>query len=381
MEEQEKFYHYEQPKVSLKRRKKRLFIAWAVLLPVFLIVGYTFFKVSNVLTIAGSDAGTYKNFKVEKESDRLDVLVLGIGGAGHEGALLSDTMILLSFNKKTGETAMVSLPRDLLVEMPGHPRPEKINYAYALGEQRVSNGGGLMLSKEVVKYITGVYIDHAAVLNFTGFERLIDIFGGVTIYRQTPFVESRQWQGEGNPNSKFWRLVKEEPAPIESSDISQDSLEDSINNSENSTETPNEYWEFFIPAGTHVLNGEEALYYARSRYSTNDFDRANRQQEIITSLEQKASALNIITNPVKVFDILNVLGDNVRTDMSLGDIREVISLVDKYGNPEIIGERLDTSEDGLLESRILNDGRFVLIPKAGDNDFTEIREFFKNIFN
>jgi hypothetical protein len=98
------------------------------------------------------------------------------------------------------------------------------------------------------------------------------------------------------------------------------------------------------------------------------------------SLKQKTSVLGVIANPVKVFDILDILGDNVRTDMGLGDIREVITLVNRHTNQKIASPQLNTSDGGLLKSRTLLDGRFVLIPKAGEGDFTEIREFFKNIF-
>jgi LCP family protein required for cell wall assembly len=271
-EEKEKFYNYEQSKKLQSRRKKRIFVIGSVFLPIFLIAGFVFFKASNILTIAGSDAGTYKNFEVEKEADRLDILVLGVADAGHDGGFLSDTMILLSFNKRTGEIAMISLPRDILVKMPEHPRPERINYAYALGEQRVPNGGGLTLSKEVVKYVTGVYVDHAVALNFTGFERLIDTFGGVTIYRQTPFIESLQWQGEGNPNSAYWRFIRNdsEQKPVQDPEGIDEGSVQLSEAGPSPLEDLGGYWQFHIPSGRHVLNGEEALYYARSRFGTND---------------------------------------------------------------------------------------------------------------
>ena len=172
-----------------------------------LSVAWFFYKTSNILTIAG-DVGAYDDFKVKEEDNRLDILVLGIRGAGDEnGGLLADTMILVSFDKEKQKAAIISLPRDLFVEMPDHEKPEKINFAYALGESRRWGGGGLALSKEVVKYITGVYVDHAVVLNFEGFKKLIDTMGGVVVYRDTPFIEGKQWQGEGKEGSLYWKLV------------------------------------------------------------------------------------------------------------------------------------------------------------------------------
>ena len=378
-----------------KRSKKKLILGSAALVLV-LAVSFFLYQTSNVLTIAGSpsDVGVYQDFEVEKEEDRLDILVLGIRGSGDpNGGLLADTMLLVSFDKKDNKIAMVSLPRDLYVEMPDHPNPEKINFAYALGEQRMPGGGGLTLSKEVVKYITGVYVDHAVVVNFHGFERLVNIMGGVNIYRSTDFYESKQWQGEGKEGSPFWY---KESASAEASDKQQETsentnettnIEEQQEDSGDSTaataptpipeEPQEEYWVFHVPAGSSNLDGESALYYVRSRYSSSDFDRMRRQQQVIDSLKTKATSLGVVANPVKVFDILDTIGANMRTDMGLGDIREAISLAQKYQENDIITGQLDTSDDGLLVSGHER-GMYVLVPKTGD--FSQIRNYFQTIF-
>ncbi|MDX1607801.1 MAG: LCP family protein, partial [Candidatus Spechtbacterales bacterium] len=266
---------------------KRKLIIWAAILLVVLVGALFLYQTSNVLTIAGSpsDVGVYQDFKIEKEADRLDILVLGIRGSGDpNGGLLADTMILVSFDKKNDKVSMVSLPRDLYVDMPEYPNKEKINFAYALGEQRKPGGGGLTLSKEVVKYITGVYVDHAVVMNFEGFERLVNIMGGVQIYRNTDFYETKQWQGEGKEGSPFWykesadaeagQITQNENEEEQQTDDVQDiQQEDSQENTAVSAPEPREeYWVFHVPAGTSNLDGNSALYYVRSRYSSSDFD-------------------------------------------------------------------------------------------------------------
>lgn len=361
----------------LKKRKWWHFVFIGFLAILVLSVAWFFYKTSNVLTIAG-DVGVYEDFKVKKEDNRLDILVLGIRGAGDEnGGLLADTMILISFDKEKQKAAIVSLPRDLFVEMPEHEKLEKINFAYALGESRRWGGGGLALSKEVVKYITGVYIDHAIVLNFEGFKELIDTMGGVTIYRDTPFVEGNQWQGEGKEASPFWRLVTN----TENFEDNDEQKESEVNLTDENfkLETQGQYWEFYVPTGKSVLNGDAALYYVRSRFGSSDFDRIKRQQEVVDSLKNKALSLGVLGNPIKIFSILDIVGDNIRTDMGLGDIREMTNLAQSSDRIPVETGFLDTSQGGLLTAKTIN-GSFVLVPSAGDENFDEIRKFFKNIF-
>src|SRR3990167_11425077 len=112
---------------SKKRKWKRFIFVGGILAVLFLVV-WGVYKTSNILTISG-DVGVYKDFKLDKEKDRLDILILGIRGAKDEnGGLLADTMILVSFDKNKEKAAILSLPRDLLVAMPDHSNPERINF-------------------------------------------------------------------------------------------------------------------------------------------------------------------------------------------------------------------------------------------------------------
>ncbi|MDX1608430.1 MAG: hypothetical protein R3251_04430, partial [Candidatus Spechtbacterales bacterium] len=95
-------------------------------------------------------------------------------------------------------------------------------------------------------------------------------------------------------------------------------------------------------------------------------------------LKSKATSLGVVANPVKVFDILDTIGSNMRTDMGLGDIRELVSLAKKYQQDDIITGQLDVTEEGLLKSGY-DKGRYILVPRA--DDFSEIRTYFQTIFN
>jgi polyisoprenyl-teichoic acid--peptidoglycan teichoic acid transferase len=362
------------------RKRRVLFLAVAVL--AVLAVGFVVYRASNVLTIVGAaDVGTYQNFSVEKEEDRIDVLVMGIRGAGDEnGGLLADTMILAILNKRTKKASMVSIPRDLVVEMPDYPQPEKINFAYALGELRSSGGGGLALSKEVVKYISGVYVDYAVVVNFDGFTRAVDILDGVTVSLDEPFYESQQWQGEGNAGTRFWILQEATPSDEETPAIEGENVPTDAEEIPAAAEPqePQKYWTFYMPAGAYTLNGAEALYYIRSRYSTSDFDRMRRQQQVVDSLKAKVLSLGILGNPLKVYDLFNALGNNIRTDMGLGDIREFVSLAQEYSSVPVRTEVIDASPESLLRGDV-STGRYELLPKSGD--LSEMRHFFQTVLD
>jgi LCP family protein required for cell wall assembly len=344
--------------VYLTYRKKFALIAVIF----FIAVGFAFaYKAGRTITVIGGDnedlwEETISDFSQfpEPEEDRIDILIVGIRGfdadaqnrlEGENGEYLADTIILASFNKKNNQAALVSIPRDLYVEIPDYGE-EKINSAYAVGEARSYSGGGLQLTKALVSMVSGVYVDHAISIDFAGFKKIIDNIGGVTIRRDTAFIEDKQWIHDGSDGKDYWRFDEKTG------------------------------WIFYVPPGVNLMNSEDALYYARSRYSSSDFDRMKRQQEVISAIKSKAFGLGVLVSPLKLFNILDIVQNNVRTDMSVSEINELISLAQKAKIQDFRRGTLDTSEGGLLvEDRI--DGRFVLTPKSGD--YSEIKKLFLDI--
>ena len=322
-----------------------------------IVLSILFWKSAHTLTVISTNAegfevGTgYQDFALAEEESRFDVLLLGMRGHGDpEGGILADTVMLASFDEKTGKAALVSIPRDLYVDLPGQTKKVKINEIYALGEQHSPGGGGIGLAKQVVSYLSGIYIDHAVVVNFEAFYKLIDHVGGVEITRSVPFKEDKQWRFEGVPGSPYWH--KENDSSGE------------------------EGWVFEVPAGKSVLDANSALYYARSRYASSDFDRMHRQQEIIFALKNKITTLGELANPLRLFRILDILGSNVETDMNITEINEALENARSNSWDNVSKFVIDDSEAGLLvEDRIL--GQFVLLPK--DGNFQNIRQFFHSV--
>ncbi len=345
--------------------KKRTFI----IIPIIFFIGLAalfVYKGGRTVTIIGNNSsGFWKETAAifdslpEPEEDRIDILIVGIRGfqdgedrseGGSNGEYLADTIILASFNKENDRAALVSIPRDLYVDIPEYGM-EKINSAYAIGEARQYGGGGLQLTRALVSAISGVYVDHVVSVDFEGFEKIIDQIGGIVIYRDTPFVEGKQWIHDGQEGKRYWRFRQE-------------------------STTTEAGWEFYVPKGENIMNSEEALYYARSRYSSSDFDRMRRQQEVISMIKSKALNLGVIANPVKIFGILDTLENNVRSDIEVSQMKELLFIIQKAKIQDLKKAVLDTSDDGLLvEDRV--EGRFVLLPK--DGDYSQIRELFKSI--
>lgn len=305
--------------------------------------------------------------KIEKDPDRINILLLGLRGPNDpNGGLLTDTMMILSIKQSTGQVAIISIPRDLFIKMPtesgksgSQAIKEKINFAYALGEER-KQSGGLVYAKVAVQAVTGLFIDHVVSVNFLAFKDVVDILGGVDIHLNKPFIEDQQWvdSGDAGPSSAFF--IKTETA-TSSAGVTQ-----------------KQKWVFEIPAGTSHLDGNTALYYARARYSSNDFNRVERQQQLLLAIKDRATSLGILLNPVKIFELLDTMGKNMRTDMSLGDINNMIGLSKNLDFKNINKKVFDTTPEGLLYSTTNEKGAYILLP-VGDN-YDKIREACRNIF-
>jgi LCP family protein required for cell wall assembly len=286
-------------------------------------------------------AGILDPTKLKGEGDgRINILVLGIGGQGHEAPNLSDTILVMSVDPKTKDAAMLSIPRDLYVKIPAVPgkyqtQYSKINAANAYG--------GPELAEKVVSNVIGVPIHYYVLVDFSGFKQAVDSVGGVDVNVPKAIYDP------------------EYPCDNEKGG----------------------YCPFKIAAGMQHMNGTVALRYARSRHSTSDFDRAARQQIIITALRQKALQLSTLTNPAKLSGLLDALGGHVKTDMQLNEMQKMAGIVKDINPDKVTSKVLDTEgPDSLLtdgSGQIAGAGSIEL-PRRGNFDYSDIQDFVKNIF-
>lgn len=339
----------------METQEKKRKILWIVI-PIFILAGFftlffykAGFTVSQIVGWNGASAilpfsDDLPNLP-ERDPGKINILLLGMRGIEEsgEGRLLSDTMILASIKKNTGQVSMISLPRDLYVRIWCLPGKKKINFAYAQG--------GFDCAKKTVSLVTGLYIDYAVSVNFEALQETIDALGGILIHRDEPFEESFQWAKEGWEEDEHW-FIKEIDGE--------------------------ERWVFYIPEGDNKLDGQTALYYARSRYSTDDFDRMHRQQQIILAIKEKALSLEVLANPIKIYNLMDILGNNVQTDMKLTNIKQMIGLASELDLKNIRKKIFDINPNGLLYDTFIND-EYVLLPIG--NSFDKIKEVCQNIFN
>ncbi len=265
----------------------------------------------------------------DKDPNRLNILILGIRGADDPsadigGPLLTDSIQVFSFDKTTKKSSLVSIPRDLWVTIHDNTK-DKINSAYEYGYYH--SGNYLQFIKDKISQISGTYIDNVVVFDFSSFKGIVDALGGIDVTLAAPFKESGQWG-----------------------------------------------FEFSLPAGVNHLDGQTALYYARSRYSSSDFDRSRRQQQIIFAIKDKLLKLNFLGDPLKSFSVLALIRNDVKTDVGVWNISEYISLANQVKFDQIKKSVIST-DNLVVESK--DNGAYILVPKGGT--LAGIKQLFQDI--
>ena len=237
-------------------------------------------------------------------ASRVTILVLGLDyrdWSANEGPSRSDTMILLTLDPLTQTAGILSIPRDLWVEIPGF-KHGKINTAYYLGEAYKLPGGGPQLAVETVEQLLGVPINYYAQIDFSAFVRFIDEIGGVPI---------------------------DVPAPIKI-----DLLGGGFKTKKK------------LDAGYQVLPGEWALAYARARYTEGgDFDRAQRQQQVIMGIRQRILSKDMLSALMqKAPTLYEELSSGIHTNMSFDDMYKLALLAANIKEENITREAIGKNE-------------------------------------
>jgi len=224
--------------------------------------------------------------------ERVTILMMGLDFRDWEsgdGPPRTDTMMLLTIDPVAMTAGMLSIPRDLWVEIPGFEH-NRINTAYFLGETNNLPGGGAALAMKTVENVIGVPIQYYAILEFSTFEQLIDEIGGIDV------------------------LVKER---VKISPIGRMSL--------------------WLDAKPYHLDGPEALAYARARKTEGgDFDRAERQQQVALAIRDRVTGFDMIPTLVAKAPTLyqqlktgiktNLIDPNAPPDQLIQQLQQVISL-------------------------------------------------------
>lgn len=278
-----------------------------------------------------------ESLKGENE-DRINVLLLGKGGSGHEGGDLVDTIMVASLKPSTGQVALISLPRDLVVPIEGE---------YGVSYQRINTivyNGGVEFAREKVAEITGVPIHYYGMVDFTGFRDVIDTLGGISVYVENSFTDYSY------PDYNYGYQ----------------------------TVTFDEGWREFT--------GEFALQYSRSRKGSNgeasDFARAKRQQLVIEATRDKVLSASTFLNPTRLSGLLHDLEGHVEIDMEIWEIIKMAKMAESIERDNVINGVVDYETTGLIEGyKDPYSGADLLRPRAGEGNYSEIQEFAMTIFD
>ncbi|MDQ2786435.1 MAG: LCP family protein [Chloroflexota bacterium] len=211
--------------------------------------------------------------------DPFTILMLGVDTRqGDTDPSRSDTIILAYVDPLAKHVNLLSIPRDLLVTQAGGFGQAKMSDVYANGEVSKyvdPTRGGIALVRDTIEQNFRIQIDYYAQVDFVGFRKIVDAFGGVTVDNPYPILDASY---------------------------------------------PTEDYQFtrvFFPAGLVHLDGDEALKFARTRHDDNDFQRNQRQQQVLLGIRQQALQLNLLP---KATGLIDTLGDSVRTDFPRGNL-------------------------------------------------------------
>ncbi|HNN14102.1 MAG TPA: LCP family protein [Anaerolineales bacterium] len=212
-------------------------------------------------------------------NETINFLLIGSDRRPTDTSRRTDTLLIAIVWYKEGQVSLISIPRDLWTYIPTVGM-QRINTAYQSGEYGYP-GGGMGLLKDTILQNLGIRIDHTAMVEFDGFRRIVDTLGGIDVPVACAYTD--------------WRLI----------DPSYDPNDE------------NNWWMYTVGPGQVHMDGDLALWYARSRSKSSDFDRGRRQQEVIRTLFQKALQTDTFS---KIPQLYNDLSSTVVTDLGLGDM-------------------------------------------------------------
>lgn len=280
------------------------------------------------------------DWKLKNENqDRINFLLLGKGGEGHQSGELTDIIMVASFIHAENRLKLISIPRDLYVKMPEKNYFTRINAIEA--KKDLEGKSGIAYLQNTIKQITGIDIDYYASFDFSDFKDLIDKLGGIDLFFEEPVSDS------SFPSDEFG---------------------------------DHEY--LYIPSGESHVNGSMALKIVRSRHSYwGDFDRIERQQKVITAIWEKVNepCAGRINNFMKYFNIWNYIRKNIETDIGTMETLKLFEIFKASQNLEISTFTISSKPNGELKNARVKVGdgiAMVLLPK--DATFETIRQRVKN---
>ena len=299
----------------------------------------------------GGFFGLFSSHQLNGEAQgRVNILLAGDSAddPGHQGADLTDSIMVVSLDTKDNTGFMFSIPRDLWVDIPGFGY-QKINAAYedGQGENFSQSGyfnGGMGLLDEVIDQDLSIQSQYYALIDYTAFRDSVNAVGGITITINSP-----------DPRGLY-----------------------------------DPYANLSLPNGVVTLDGQQALNLARARgdgpgaygFPQADFGRTQYQRQMLVVVEQKALSLGVLSNPVKIGDLFDAIGNNVQTNFKTDDAQAIYGIAKKIKLSSVQSLTLNESgSNALIQGYITPSGEDTLIPIAGIGNYSAIQAYIAGLIS
>ncbi|MCL5432415.1 MAG: LCP family protein [Patescibacteria group bacterium] len=330
-----------------KNSRRKLIIFAALFLAVAVVILKLF------LPLASAGKAVLADQTLKNDNGRTNILLLGIGDAGHDGPNLTDSMIVLSLQPKTHQATLISLPRDIYLDS----LQSKINAAYAFGQDQ-NPPMGLAMAKAAATEVTGLPIHYAIRGNFSVFREIVDLVGGIDVTVAHP-LDDYLYPIDGKENDSCG-FSPEQAASLAATIVDDASA---------ATAFPCRYEHLHFDPGFQHMDGATALKFVRSRHAVgdegSDFARAARQQLVLEALKNKIFSTDTLLNPAKILTIYNQVKTDIDTDIAPSEIGAFLKVTLQYRGVAIKSVVLD--ETYLINPPVDYRG-WILLPTSGNWD-------------
>lgn len=335
--------------------------------------------VAGILRLFSATSAFYRHIytpgstaKEEAKKTDFDIVLMGYGGGNHEGTYLTDTLMIAHIDTVTKKVTLISIPRDTWARIPGTGEKSlhaKINSIYQMGlfskqfpaiiGKYRGEQGAAELIKDTLQYITGRDVDYYVAIDFAGFQKAVDVLGGVDITVDRAFDDYR-YPVEGK---------KDDPCGKEGVD-----LEEAVKAATESPELifPCRYEHLHFDVGPTHMSGETALKFVRSRQSAEDggdFARARRQQLFLEALRKKIISIGFIP---KIIPLMDEMGMHIRTDVPPEVLKKFVNEADNLGEYKI--EHVILTTDNYLKATYSPDRQYILVPQEGVDRWVRLKK-------
>jgi LCP family protein required for cell wall assembly len=347
------------PKVQKKRfsRKRKVVTTCLVVIALGLSVGGWYGdrllasvnKVFHGNVISDAQALVSTSTLTGESSGRINILLAGDSAddPGHAGADLTDSIMVISIDLNNHTGFMLSVPRDLLVNIPGYG-DQKINYANTVTDFSASGlpSGGMGQLQQIVQTDLGIPIDYYGLIDYTAFRDAVNAVGGVTVNIQS-----------SDPRGLY-----------------------------------DAYTHLKLPNGEDALTGQEALNLARARgddvsgdvsygFPDSDFTRTMHQRQLLSALAQKATTVGVLADPLKISGLFSAFGNNIQTNLNIQDALTLVKLTKGMNISNL--QSLTYSESGtdalIMPYTDPSSGSESLIPTEGIDNFSQIQQYYQQL--